>query len=76
MSDYNTPGPLCNEIDHVLLGYCAQCPRERRLDQTPAGGPEALDTDLEGYDESADEAGRLNAGWPPSAETRGGETRS
>ena len=72
MSEYPSLTPFCNEVDHVLLGYCAQCPPERRLDLQRR--TEVVSTDLEGYAEWREETERLNAGWPPNLKVCGEET--
>ena len=72
MADYYSLTPDCNEVDHVLLGYCAQCPPERRLHVERRS--EAVSTEVEGYAEWAQEMDRLTAAWPPNLTVRGEET--
>ena len=69
---YNTPTPLCNELDHVLLGYCPQCSPKRHLHIERRTEP--VSTEVEGYAEWEAEMERLNAAWPPNLKVRGEET--
>ena len=72
MEEYPSPSPYCNEVDHVLLGYCPQCPPERHLDMQRR--TELVSTEVEGYAEWQAEMERLNAEWPPNLKVRGEET--
>ena len=72
MEDYNSLTPHCNEVDHVLLGYCALCPPERRLHVERRTEP--VSTEVEGFAEWQAEMERLNAEWPPNLKVRGEET--
>ena len=72
MEEYPSLSLFGNEVDHVLLGYCPQCPPARRLDLQRRTEP--VSTYVEGYAEWAEEMERLNAAWPPNLKVSGEET--